>query len=734
MVSRMVRRALLASTGLGVAACTSLLGGFEATGSGGTGGSGPSECVTEVDCNLGDLDATCATAACVDAACVVTPAPKGSECGTDGRRCDGAGRCVACLANGDCAQGTCVDGSCVTKDLGELCGDAKECGSGVCSFGLCCDRVCDGACESCKLPGMEGTCTMAPLGAVGEPACAPYVCDGTSGQCPSSCTNDDQCVDGRFCEPNAKTCELKKANGDVCADDAVCQSGNCYKNSCCSTACACGTCSTGQCVVNVAPGSDPSQECGTGTCDGVTGCTTKGATVFAFGATLGTDSFIHPHAVAVDPNGFSYITGEYAGTVTLGKTTVPAATNTDAFVLKLAPDGELVWFTRITGSFPGIGSQSGKSVVYDAKAEAVFIGGDFTTSIALGPSKFTALGFRNGFVAQLSPSQGDVLQSTVFKSDKSGGIVTVTDVAPDSVTGSLIVGGNFAGEMKLVTDFSSKGGFDAFIVRMGSKFELLADASFGGAGDDVLESLAVNTKGTVHAVGAFSSSGAGSLSFAGKSFASAGSDDGFLAVLDGTATPIKQLSFLAFGSTGIDQVRDVAVNEAGTIFLAGKKTGPVNFAGGASSPPAGNENSDPFVAAFTGKLLLDWVATYATSTPDVAEALALDSKGFVAVGGNFASSLTLKPGLTLASDTGSSDPFVAKLVSSIGGQFEGLPLWGLAGSGSPDIDEVTGIATTVKERDLVVVGAYRGPMSIAGKALPPTEAKAPSMFVARVSP
>ena len=69
---------------------------------------------------------------------------------------------------------------------GEPCTGAGECGSGFCVGGVCCDRACDGGCESCG----TGTCAVRAAGAVcREPVdvCdTAEVCDGTAASCPAA--------------------------------------------------------------------------------------------------------------------------------------------------------------------------------------------------------------------------------------------------------------------------------------------------------------------------------------------------------------------------------------------------------------------------------------------------------------------------------------------------------------------------------------------------------------------
>lgn len=160
--------------------------------------------------------------------------------------CDG-GTCLAtCADDGDCASTSyCVGDTCVPKrPLGAACTAANQCASGFCADGVCCDAACQGGCAACDQPS-TGTCTIFAQGAAGDPGCSPFVCNGTSGACPTSCSADVDCAAGRYC--NGTTCLAKKSQGASCNAANECLSGNCVDGFCCNTGCinACDACNLG---------------------------------------------------------------------------------------------------------------------------------------------------------------------------------------------------------------------------------------------------------------------------------------------------------------------------------------------------------------------------------------------------------------------------------------------------------------------------------------------------------
>lgn len=121
------------------------------------------------------------------------------------------------------------------------CASDAECPTGHCADLYCCSTACTGTCQSCALPGAEGTCLPLPAGSEPPGECPPgSACDGTG------------------------ECLLK--NGGACVGNPDCVSGNCVDGYCCDTACSglCVQCdragSLGTCLA-VPAGNDPHGDC-----------------------------------------------------------------------------------------------------------------------------------------------------------------------------------------------------------------------------------------------------------------------------------------------------------------------------------------------------------------------------------------------------------------------------------------------------------------------------------------
>ena len=182
---------------------------------------------------------------------------------------------------------------------------AASCATGFCVDGVCCEAAaCTGACKSCNVAGLEGTCVLAKAGTEVAGSCsAGLACDG-SGNCMAK-------------------------NGQACTSASACASGFCADGVCCDSACtgACASCNqvgqVGKCSPYAA-GTDPQNECGKGTgvckstCDGVGNCAFARYTVSCGNCMTcdgnGTCSYYDPYCYATGgTGGYYYPTGGSGG-------------------------------------------------------------------------------------------------------------------------------------------------------------------------------------------------------------------------------------------------------------------------------------------------------------------------------------------------------------------------------------------------------------------------------------
>ncbi len=233
-------------------------------------------CTTGADCTAGYV---CKSGNCETSGALGTLCGDDAECTSkhcvggqtpDKNVCCSVATCPAGTYCAGVEAGTSA-GKCL-KERAETCTMGKECGSGFCFDGVCCDRACTGQCEACDIPGAEGICsgiTGAPHGTRtacddgGPNVCRALACDGDksvttclsykngpSKECAPAKCEDGVVTEASFCngEGGCITPDPKSCGAYLC-DATAC------KTSCTATAdCATGyTCVSNKCIPAEAP-------------------------------------------------------------------------------------------------------------------------------------------------------------------------------------------------------------------------------------------------------------------------------------------------------------------------------------------------------------------------------------------------------------------------------------------------------------------------------------------------
>ena len=166
-------------------------------------------------------------------------------------------------------------------------------------------------------------------------------------------------------------------------------------------------------------------------------------------------------------------------------------------------------------------------------------------------------------------------------------------------------------------------------------------------------------------------------------------------------------------------VNSVATDSAGSVVIAGRYQGSVNF-GGRTLSCATYSNDDVFVAKYSTNGSNQWARGFGSSGSDIANGVAVDSGGNVIVTGYFAGTVDFGGG-PLSTST-SSSMFLAKYSPT------GSYIWAQAFPGA------FGTAVAVDGSDnVVVVGSYTGSTNFGGGTLSSVGGST-DVFVAKFSP
>jgi len=332
--------------------------------------------------------------------------------------------------------------------------------------------------------------------------------------------------------------------------------------------------------------------------------------VLKYATFLGGDSNQAARAIGMDAAGNIYVAGGTSSPnlpVTKGVIQVAyGGGQTDAFVAKLNPAGQLQYLTYLGGG----GNDAALDVAVDSSGNAYVTGGttsaNFPTTAGVLQPKFGGFGgnscftFGDAFVTKLNPSGTQMVYSTYLGGvqDDFGTAVTVDSAGNAYVAGSTISPNFPITPGAYQTKFGGRGGQvgrpfcggapafsggDAFIAKINPTGSSLVFSTYlGGTLDDMANSIALDSQQNVYVGGATismdfpTSAGAFQTAFHGSESQNQffQSGDGFVTKLNSKGSALMYSTYL--GGTGDDVVASLVVDSTGTAYITGS-TSSQNF-------------------------------------------------------------------------------------------------------------------------------------------------------------
>ncbi|MBI4902867.1 MAG: hypothetical protein HY820_04480 [Acidobacteria bacterium] len=311
-----------------------------------------------------------------------------------------------------------------------------------------------------------------------------------------------------------------------------------------------------------------------------------------------------PMGMAVDANGYQYITGytasgnfpitstPYKGTLTAG--------DADAFVVKVNPAGSLIMYSTFVGGTVASGTFSsgpypdyGRAIAVDAAGAAYITGstvGRFPTTggaFSAFPSNSPAI-----FASKLDPNGGTLVYSTYIDGAGAGQAIAV-----DSSLQAYIAGYTYSATLTTSNPAVQKnygGGTDGFIVKLNSTGTAEVYATFlGGSAEDQITGIKADTAGQAYVTGFTSSSDFPTTGGAFRTSYS-GTTDAFVAKVSSNGNSLAYSTFL--GGSNLDRAFALDINSNGEVFVAGQTYSPsFPTTAGAYHAAHGGGGSDAFV-------------------------------------------------------------------------------------------------------------------------------------------
>jgi hypothetical protein len=330
--------------------------------------------------------------------------------------------------------------------------------------------------------------------------------------------------------------------------------------------------------------------------------------------------------------------------------------------------------------------------------------GSFSDELKLGEFSKKAMGSDDLFIASFDPTGGVrwVWHAGGLDSDGANAVAATPD-------GGWIVAGSFTSTATFGTvELKSKGGTDAFLLKLGAAGDLEWVKSFGGRYPDRIKHLGVDGQGNIYVQGEFRDTadwgGAKPLTAAG------GADfDIVLAKYDlnGDHKWSKR-----FGSQFDEHAGGLAVDPAGNVTITGAFRKTISFGDGDEHTSLGED--DIYVARFDTNGKLAWARSYGAERDDAGNGIASDAAGNTILTGWFWNLVDFGTG-PVRSKNFNMDVFALKLDPN------GAPIW-LQTWGDKDHDQGRAVALDDKGA-AYILGLFRFQLGVG--AQPIESARAP---------
>jgi hypothetical protein len=260
-----------------------------------------------------------------------------------------------------------------------------------------------------------------------------------------------------------------------------------------------------------------------------------------------------------------------------------------------------------------------------------------------------------------------------------------------------------AGTLRGTADFGSgaltaAGAADAFIAKLGKDGKAVWARRLGSAGSDEAMAIACErATGEVVMAGSFE----GTVDFGRGPLTSAGGRDLFVVRF---STGGDALWSWRAGGGERDEGRSVALDVTGGVLVAGGFRGTIDFGAG---PLASAGDEDAVIVKLDRAGVVAWSRRFGGPGSDVANGVASDGQGNVALAGAFTGSVDFVGGALVSA--GQRDLFVARLSPA------GAPLWSKRGGGPGDDFALAIVAASGGA--LYVTGAFQGTAELGGPAI-----------------
>jgi len=340
--------------------------------------------------------------------------------------------------------------------------------------------------------------------------------------------------------------------------------------------------------------------------------------------------------------------------VDLGSGLVTSVGSLDLLIAKIDPTtGQAAW-TKLFGDASD--QIAGKLAV--AKSGPVGVIGTFTGSITAGTAITNPAADPIDFVMAVDGSGTGLWAKAI---DTKGGALLAIAANP-AQDAFAVCGFTLGAATDLVSSATapSDGMEDILVAKINATTgAVLWSKEIPGAGSQMCSALGMDAAGNVLAAGIYN----GTLDFGSGAFSPAPADTSmaiWIAKLDSATGATMAAN--SFGNSAKQVVTSMAVDDSGSVAMAGVLKGLVSFASltlgnaGADGGAAAGSGYSAFAVKLDGSLTPVWARNWGASQKDVPSSLAFDSKGDLVVVGSLFDKADFGNGFVLTSTTGVDSP------------------------------------------------------------------------------
>ncbi len=203
---------------------------------------------------------------------------------------------------------------------------------------------------------------------------------------------------------------------------------------------------------------------------------------------------ITSNSMVVDTDGKVTVIGTFLGNVTFGFDTYTSAGAPDVFLVQYDSDGNLIWVKRMGGT----GIEYGMDIALDTENN-IIITGSFQATAGFDNLNLTSAGGSDIFLVKFS-SAGLLkwVKRDGGVDDEHGKVIAI------DASDNLLIAGEFTGAFTLEgTPLYGKANANIFVAKYNKNMEFQWVKEMGGAGQELPFEIVADTKGNVYSMGFF---------------------------------------------------------------------------------------------------------------------------------------------------------------------------------------------------------------------------------------